>query len=413
MQFFKNSEAKLLETVKTLRGDAAGYYAMHFKLSRLEEQHRSEYQLKIALNILRDLFSTFEGGIFQCQDSDIVLLYKGQDKLLIEKAVFQLRYLFVDDPLAYDDSGEENDEFCTIYDLGFNWRDVHQLASDKLGLGIKEVVLSEREKNISAKVFKKEEKKESETLYDFTPTKLAALEQNIIRADLHPVIRHQPICAITPGKPVKPVFDEIYVHISELRQMLGINYDLVNNKGLFKYLTQILDRNVLSTLLAHQDQYLARSVSINLNIETLLSDQFSHFSRSLPHAIISTIIVEIQVSDVFMDMPAFFAARDIAHEQGLRICLDGLSSQSFVQIKRESLGVDLAKLQWNPTMQDSRNTEQNKRLADAVKQCGANRMILCRCDNQAAIQYGQSLGIVLYQGRYVDKMLDPNTKIVN
>jgi hypothetical protein len=40
-------------------------------------------------------------------------------------------------------------------------------------------------------------------------------------------------------------------------------------------------------------------------------------------------------------------------------------------------------------------------------------VILARCDNQDAIYYGQALGISLFQGRYVDSVLDPHSDVVN
>src|SRR5690606_1038125 len=80
-----------------------------------------------------DLYKQQEGGIFLCRDADIFVVYKGEDRPLLEKGVFQLRYLFVDDPLAYDTNGDENPDFCRVYDLAFQWHEFHDVCRRKFG----------------------------------------------------------------------------------------------------------------------------------------------------------------------------------------------------------------------------------------------------------------------------------------
>jgi hypothetical protein len=48
-----------------------------------------------------------------------------------------------------------------------------------------------------------------------------------------------------------------------------------------------------------------------------------------------------------------------------------------------------------------------------VKRCGANRVILTRCDNRQAVEYGQAFGISLFQGRYLDELIDPTRTVQN
>ena len=36
---------------------------------------------------------------------------------------------------------------------------------------------------------------------------------------------------------------------------------------------------------------------------------------------------------------------------------------------------------------------------------GPERVVLCRCDSGEAIGFGQSLGVTMFQGRYVSEML--------
>jgi hypothetical protein len=52
-------------------------------------------------------------------------------------------------------------------------------------------------------------------------------------------------------------------------------------------------------------------------------------------------------------------------------------------------------------------------MMKAVKAIGSNRVILCRCDNRKAIEFGHSLGVSLFQGRFIDGVLNPTSKVEN
>ncbi|MCB2081782.1 MAG: EAL domain-containing protein, partial [Rickettsiales bacterium] len=186
-----------------------------------------------------------------------------------------------------------------------------------------------------------------------------------------------------------------------------------SNYWLFRHLTMVLDQYVLKTLAMRAALYFEKPVSINLNVRSILSENFFHFHDTISKKKKPSLVVEVDVADVFANMRSFGEARDTLHELGYRLCLDGLNSLSFLQISRESLGFDLAKLQWNADFPDRLNSQENKRLSEAIQTCGPNRLILCRAETKQAIEYGRQLGISVFQGRYVDSELDPDARIVN
>jgi hypothetical protein len=145
----------------------------------------------------------------------------------------------------------------------------------------------------------------------------------------------------------------------------------------------------------------------------LLSDSFTKFDAAIKPSMKVSIVIEIQIADVFNDMAAFMVAKEMVQKLGYRVCLDGLTSLSFTQIDRERLGFDLAKLYWNADLESDLKSRENKQLSEAVKSCGPNRVILCRCDDRRAVDYGQALGISLFQGRFLDRIIDPTSKVEN
>lgn len=386
----QDSETKILEAVEGLRPEPDGYYALHFHLSQLGELYRSQYQIKIATTILSDLFKAQDATAFVMQDLDIILIYNGNSRGLLENAIFQMRVLFMDDPLAYDADGLENSSLCNFYDIAFQWHDLFA-ACTKKATPLQIVQATEKS-------------------YILTAEELVRITNDITNTNISETLRNQPICAIVPGREPKIIFDEFYINIRHLSELLNIEVDISSSKTLFKHLTKTFDKNVLDALKLRSRNDNKFAVSLNLNIRSLFAEEFAAFDNELTAQKKSSTIIEIQAADVFEDFPRFLMAREIIKQLGYRICLDGLDSIGFTQIDRKSLGFDLAKLQWHPELASLSDSEI---LAQAIKRCDPNRVILCHCDSFDAIEYGQSIGISLFQGRYVDNMLYPQAKVVN
>ena len=74
-----------------------------------------------------------------------------------------------------------------------------------------------------------------------TPRRLDQLKSAVANFDLSSLVRRQPACALAPGMPPRPVFEEAYFSFDELRHRLLPNVHLMANRWLFQHLTCILD----------------------------------------------------------------------------------------------------------------------------------------------------------------------------
>lgn len=393
----KDADIKLVEMVDGMERQTAGWRAIHFHFSKLLDHYKSDYQMKIATNLISDLLKEKEGTVFICPNFDIVVLAKGVQRSVLDKMIFQLRYLYVDDPLAYISDGRENLEFSHVYDLSVEWEEFRKICKKKMSAQARADALASFN---------------SQDIKPLTPARLVNIERDLLPADLTRVIRKQAICAIAGGQ-VRRVFDELYINIAHLRQILMSEADLTSNRWLFKYITQLLDDKVLTLLRHNPHRYFDMPVSVNLNVSTLLSEKFVEFDEIIKPSMKVSLVLELQLADVFADMDMFLLAKRTVQKMGYRICLDGLTSKSLQQIDRERLGFDLAKLQWGADVSNDVESPEHEALVKAVERCGANRIILCRCDNSDAIGYGQALGIGLFQGRHLDRLLNPNAKVEN
>lgn len=417
----REPEARLIELLNLIEDNRQGWQVICFSFSRLLEHYRSEYQIKIATNLMNDLLGDLDGAIYLCEDATIYVAVRYLQKPVMEKMVFQLRYLFMDDPLAYTPEGDENPEFSTLYTMESQWQDfmdickrrmVNRLRNSRAGAA---PVAATRPAVAAAPLDTGRPKKpvSAKEMRLFTASSLATIERDLRNIDLSSTIRRQPICAAIPNTSVRTVFEEMYININHLRQSMGIEVDILSNRWLFKYLTQILDERMLDAIQRQPSRYLSSPLSLNLNVPTLLSNRFMEFDAAIKPGAKVSIVIELQVADVFADMGAFLVAKEAVQKLGYRVCLDGVTELSFPHIDRQRLGFDLIKVMWNADSETDIGSEKNKNLRDAIRNCGNNRVILTRCDTKKAVEFGQALGLTLFQGRYLDGIVNPSATVTN
>ncbi|MGO8921273.1 MAG: hypothetical protein ACLQJR_35765 [Stellaceae bacterium] len=388
-------ESLLLDYARRLGRHPGGRRAIIIHLSRLRPDNRRAHHIRIAANTFEALVKQFDGQIFLLQNADIVFVCKDASIAVIDDAIMRLRYLFGDDPLAAELDESAPDRFATWYDLERDYQDFLALAEEMYEHEVK------RKKRIAAIAGGglREERKPMDA------PALAELVATIQRADLSNVMRRQSICAILGEEAPKPVFREVYISIAELRDTIMPKRDIASDRWLFQHLTQHLDRRVLAMLRKNDDQALAHSYSLNLNISTLLSQEFHQFDQSLRAGARGSIVIELQKVDIFADLGAYIFARDFLKERGYRVCLDGVSAVTLGYIDRDRLGLDLIKMFWTPDMADPLRTERTTAFREAVDRAGRSRIILARCDSEDAVAFGQAVGLRLFQGRHIDRLL--------
>lgn len=410
----KEPEAHLIELLNLVAEQRQGWQAIAFHFHKLLEHYRSEYQIKIATNLMNDLLGDRDGAIYLCDDANIYVMVRHLPRPLMDKMIFQLRYLFMDDPLAYHADGEENADFAHSYDIETQWDQFMDTCKRRLVQRVRKSHAQPTSPRpaqpmtpspaMAAAGIKPIQFPKAEMRY-FTGASLAAIEETLGRTDILPSVRRQPVVAIMDGQ-VRTVFDEMYININALRKSLNTEVDLLSNRWLFKYLTQRLDERMLESIQKAPARYLANPVSLNLNIPTVLSTRFAEFDAAIKPSIKSSLVVELQISDVLMDMHGFALAKDILQKLGYRVCLDGLTDMNFPQVDRQRLGFDLVKVAWSGDGPKDAKSEKNASFAEAVKRAGAKRVILTRCDTVDAQEFGLVLGINLFQGRYFDGLVN-------
>ena len=126
---------------------------------------------------------------------------------------------------------------------------------------------------------------------ELTPAMLAKVQKALSMTDFSSLIRRQSVCAVIGKSPPQMLFDEVFVSIADLRDMLLPDVDLTANPWLFQHLTETLDKRVLVSISRHDDGSLTSNFSINLNVSTILSDEFLEFDENINASMRSSIVL--------------------------------------------------------------------------------------------------------------------------
>lgn len=287
--------------------------------------------------------------------------------------------------------------FYTIYDL--------QTQSEKL----KKLLNTELPTAPSAHVTETATVLQEATQKPLTPAVLAQIEKALTSMDLSNIIRRQPVCALVGKAPPLTLFEEVYVAINELIKTLYPNTDVSTCPWLLQHLTETLDKRVLENIGHHDGGAYYKNFSINLSVKSLTSDAFLAFDNSLDSTYKETIWLEIRQSDMWTNLPLFLKARDMIRAKRYRLCLDEATFDSLALIDREKLGVDMIKVVWDEALL----TQQPS--ASMLHNINPERLILCRTDDTAAIEFGQKLHVMMFQGYAIQKLLykSPKTRLIN
>jgi EAL domain-containing protein (putative c-di-GMP-specific phosphodiesterase class I) len=397
-------EDQLLAHVKRLERNYYEWRVVHLHLSQLKPCHRRHYQLRVAASEFDSLLRQLRSELFQLSNGDIIYLWHGGSAADVDPVVMRLRYLFSDDPLANDAGDDIPDEvdvappaeqdtaeppkLCTWFDL----------ERDYSGFALHVEDLLEA-------IARSGDADRPPARQPLDPARLARIENNLQTMDLSGLTRRQSICAMLPQGGPKPLFAELFIAIRELSDVLVPGIDLAGDTWLFQRLAESLDRRLLTCLARHELGAPEDPISINLRLATLLSPEFLNFDHEYRRLSTSPVIIELQLIDIFAELGAYLFIREFVRERGYLICIDGLHNLHLPLIDRKRLGADLVKMIWSPDLLDGTSADHQNDLKAAIKRAGIDRVILCRCDSVEAVRWGQSMGIRLFQGHYIDSRM--------
>ncbi|WP_404382085.1 hypothetical protein [Caenispirillum salinarum] len=400
------AERLLLDTIERLRRNGSGGRAVYLHLSRLLPMNRVPVRMRIVARMFKTLETGHGAAVYTLDNDDLVILGRTLPESEIDLIIHRVRSLFEHDPLTYAGGGQADpdDPFVTWYDLMTDHR--------RLRLAVEAVEQDRLERLgtvgsgglVSPYSWAAPREAVPEPV---DPRALERVLDAFALFDLGPHLRRQPAVRIGDDRLAEVAFEEFFASIGGVQKALCPETVLTADRWLFQDFSRALDRRVLEIL---ADQPLLRkpgAISLNLNLESTRSPAFRRLVKAMGGR--QKLVVEVQVIDVFADIHAYEDARDALREAGHEVLIDGLSPVTLRLLDVRKLAPDYAKVLWNADLATEETADKTAAFAAEVKAVGPRRVVLARCDTEAAVMWGLNNGIQMFQGRFIDAVLGTMT----
>lgn len=389
----------LLDYVRHLESQRNGRRAVHVSLSSLPPSHRRPHHLHAATAGIASLAEESRGHLFTLENADFIFVYEATAQATVQAELETLgKLLGVTIRRTSDRNGLG---FETWFDLETSYDAFVDLVRSTSGTP--DSASDARGRPMSANHGPAPVEGDGGIVADReTVRQLSKALQN---ADLSNLLRRQAVYALGRQMHPRALFREFYYSIPDLGEAVLPRGNLISNRDLFRHATMVLDKVMLSSLMRNKAEYADPGVSINLNLSTVLSNDFSKFDESMDQAGRNATIIEIQCADMVAELKAYTRARALLRERGYRICVDGVTPPTLGIVDQACPGVDFIKIHWNPDLVD---LAQKALPGIRVKARSGHQpqLVITRVGTPDAVAFGQSLGIELFQGRYIDAFVE-------
>jgi EAL domain-containing protein (putative c-di-GMP-specific phosphodiesterase class I) len=392
-----------LERIKRT-GNTVPRMAVVLSMKRTAWFNRRRENFYVVFHAIREMVNRLEGAVYQLANFDIVFVFRVDNPNQFESVVTELDELLRRHSVATGLADDLIEESCTWYNFESQFNDFHDYARAML-----EDYKSQQDarNRALARAGNQAPPAFAQNFQAFNAASLTALEDAFAKAELKAVLRNQPVCIALTGNQLRPIFREYFFHVNDVRNLMQPRLNMRGQRGLLQMLFRTFDQRLLRAL---QEGYLTKAagnISINLNVETVLSDRFREFDQRIGTFVAKgSIIVELPRQDVFADLEAYHRAVDTLQKSGYRTLLDGLTPDTITFFRRADLRADLIKLVF---MKDHADDWKMRGLAAMLAEADINRVIMSRCETPLAFELGQNVGIRMFQGWHVEALVRAQT----
>lgn len=423
---------ELYEHIRTFRRIPKGFRAIHMHFSVLDRLHKQPHHRRDIATAFNKLISPHEGKLFWTHKFDLFFVCKDCPHAKLEQAKLDAIRTVGDSPVMrkiIEDS--KDDEICDWYDLASEYEKFYELVEnlrrkfnspeeddEQEKPDLKSLIANldqneTQDKTPSPIKEKKIPNKATVTDYDkifpkevepaIGPMQLDKLERNIENMDMYNLIDDQNICVVVSGATPQIVFTKKYISLKEVNNSILPGYNIAGDKWLFQRLTETFDTKLMQALITYES-FPDNVLSINMNISSISTKTFDRFVAKQKKLSEHPLIIELTLFDIMSDLTAYYEAQKKLDSLGCKICICKMDIQSLYVLNRDLINVDFLKIRWKKNYINSVSKEDKTRIAEAIQSQGKMRVVLSDCDSKQAIQFGNDLGIVMYQGFEIDKL---------
>ena len=230
---------------------------------------------------------------------------------------------------------------------------------------------------------------------------MAAISAALAFAPHGELVRRQTAVRID-GRRVTPLFQELSVSFQALEARIGMRVPQGADPYLFRYISGQLDQGMLQVL-AQADLSQVPALNVNLPLSLASSPGFAALKAAARRSGLR-LGVELPFVEAIANVRRYIELRDGLQAEGCQVVLDGLDYHTLLHCDPASLQPDMVKLTWSALI-PGQPARDARRFRSALDRLGADCIVLCHAETEAALVWGMAHGIVRFQGRHVDAML--------
>ncbi len=394
----------LLETVRRLLRQPAGWVALALRLSAMAPPAPRPHHRRVARALLQDAAQRHEGQVFAMPNGDLVLLHRpsGDNAAVLGNTLGRLLRIDAPDPAALVQVWVLND------------------AAE----GLLAYARERAQEAAAAGTAPDDDPPASTGAVDAVDTMIQGPHvAGLLRrrtAILFGAAEHGQAALA-----VRSLFREVAFSIAGMEAQMaagdaGPAPSLAADPFLFRNVAARLDRRMLTLLPGQLDRGgpldLATAVMVgaggaatplpvhlNLTLASIEGAAF-HALADAARARGVTLAAEVPLLEACAEPAAFTRALHVLKRAGCALVLDHVSHLALVLTRPWLLGADMIKLDWSPRLPHLPAPEA-ARLAAAINQAGPHTIVLRRAETEAALRWGMARGIRRFQGRHVDAVL--------
>ncbi len=372
------ADRALLMELARLRKSPQGIRAVHILASVVASRRRFEKEAEAANQvILAVLVTGAYHKVFNLSNGDIVFIYSQVTTSAIVSLCTALETtLFVGvqpQRNVYGDFGNYK-----IFDLS---RDIGNVIE-----GIRLTLSAERKINVVKQ--------------PISIKQMEYVNSQIRGSNIRSIIFNQPIYNISHQKP-SVEFLEFYTSIQKLEQLFVPDRSISGNPWLFNLIKRELDAAVMRAISNEIPSYRHKAFSLNLQVDSFMSDGFREFIGSLPVKLGGRIYVEIEKTDLVQHSDYLADIFGRAGTMKVPLCIDGVSHHDVELLRLSRINCDFIKLQWTPEILKLPQPDLDTLIGDL--KASSARVILTRCDTPNSLSFARSADIGFIQGHLADE----------
>ena len=376
-------ETMLVDTLDRVRRNPEGRKAVLIRLSQLLPNNRTPVRIKIVTRMFRALESGRQAQLFNLSNDDLALIINGGAQRDVNNIVLRVRKLFEGDRITVDDA-DGNDRFVNWYDLALD-----------------AAVAIHAAQQLRQEAQQGPPRAQSAQMPPITPAILDEVQKKLAFANVVPFIRDQVALRINPQtKEASIEFYEFFLSVGDLQRTIAPNVNLFGDKALFQDLSRTMDNRMLEIVLRAPQARGTPCISLNLNLESVLTPTFGTFIQQLEKG--QKVIIEVAAADMLTNIGMYIDVRNVMASMGHAVLIDGLTTTTIEMLDVAAMKPDYAKIVWAPELLDATNPASGANTSAMVAEIGAEKVILSRCDSAAALSWGLKTGISVFQGHFLD-----------